>query len=53
MQATDRIGSFTLTSEIIKAIHARFLLEGITINYPVRTLQFPEDIKSDFLKSQT
>ena len=52
MQATDRLGSFTLTSEVIKAIHARFILEGITINYPVRTLQFPEDVKSDLLNSQ-
>jgi small-conductance mechanosensitive channel len=53
MQATDRLGSFALTSEIIKAIHARFILEEITINYPVRTLQFPEDIKSDLFKRQT
>ena len=52
MQATDRLGSFALTSEIIKAIHARFILEGITINYPVRTLQFPENIKSELLNLQ-
>lgn len=38
MQATDRFGSFILTSEIIKGVHARFKEEGITINYPMRNV---------------
>jgi len=37
LQATDRIGSFRVKSELIKRLHARFDQEGITINYPVRT----------------
>jgi len=38
MQATDRFGSFILTSEIIKGIHNRFKQEDITINYPMRNV---------------
>ena len=38
VQATDRRGSFTLASEVIKRIHSRFKGEGIEINYPVRKL---------------
>ncbi len=41
VQANDRSGSFTLRSEIIKAMHARFNEEGIEINYPVRKLVHP------------
>ena len=41
IQANDRIGSFTLKSEIIKQIRARFREEGIEINYPVRRLVYP------------
>ena len=41
IQATDRIGSFILTSELVKGIHARFKDEGIVINYPVRKLVYP------------
>ena len=37
-QATDRSGSFTLKSQVVKRIHARFKDEGIEINYPVRKL---------------
>ena len=37
LQATDRMASFRLKSELIKRLHARFDQEGITINYPVRT----------------
>lgn len=37
VQATDRVASFRVKSEIIKRLHARFDQEGITINYPVRT----------------
>lgn len=38
LQAQDRVGSFVVTSQLIKKLHARFLLEGIEINYPVRKL---------------
>ena len=41
VQAKDRLGSFTLQSALIKRLHQRFKLEGIVINYPMRTLQFP------------
>ena len=42
LQARDRISSFNLQSALIKNLHRRFKEEGITINYPVRTLQFPD-----------
>lgn len=42
MQARDRISSFNLQSNLIKNLHRRFQEEGIVINYPVRTLQFPD-----------
>ena len=42
IQAKNRIASFSLQSELMKRLHARFTEEGIVINYPVRTLQFPE-----------
>ena len=41
IQATDRTGSFILTSELVKAIHRRLKDEGIEINYPVRKLVLP------------
>ena len=41
IQATDRTGSFVLTSELVKAIHRRLKDEGIEINYPVRKLILP------------
>ncbi|MFC1981931.1 mechanosensitive ion channel family protein [Chloroflexota bacterium] len=37
LQATDRLASFRMRSELIKRLKARFDQEGITINYPVRT----------------
>jgi len=40
LQANDRIASFRVTSELIKRLHARFGEEGITINYPVRRLEY-------------
>ena len=40
LQATDRIASLRVKSELIKRLHARFNQEGITINYPVRHLTF-------------
>lgn len=41
IQARDRIASFTLQGELIKDLHRRFQEDGIVINYPMRTLQFP------------
>jgi small-conductance mechanosensitive channel len=38
LQARDRWGSFVLTNELIKRLHARFKEDGIEINYPVRKL---------------
>ena len=42
LQARDRIASFTLQSDLIKDLHRRFREESIVINYPMRTLQFPD-----------
>ena len=42
VQAKNRLDSFEVRSELIKQLHARLADEGITINYPVRTLQFPD-----------
>ena len=41
VQAKDRLASFDLRSELIHELHRRFDKEGIVINYPVRSLQFP------------
>ena len=43
IQATDRLGSFYLTSDLVKVIHSRLTAEGIEINYPVRKLVFPSE----------
>ena len=43
VQATDRLGSFYLTSELVKVIHSRLTAAGIEINYPVRKLVFPSE----------
>ena len=40
VQAKDRLGSFAVTSELIKRLHARFASEGIEINYPMRKLVY-------------
>lgn len=40
MKAMDRGSSFTLTHEVVKRLHARFVQEGIEINYPVRKIVF-------------
>ncbi len=42
LQAKDRFGSFRLKTALMEHLHQRFKEEGIVINYPVRTLQFPE-----------
>ena len=43
VQARDRWGSFEVQTALMKRLHARFKEEDITINYPVRTLQFPKE----------
>ena len=43
MQAQDRLASFEVRSELVKQLHHRLTAEGITINYPVRELRFPND----------
>ena len=42
VQAKTRVDSFIVKSELIKALHERFGAEGISINYPMRHLVFPE-----------
>lgn len=37
-QGIDRVATFAIQHEIIMGLHARFLAEGIEINYPVRKL---------------
>ena len=44
IRAQDRISGFAVRSELIKQIHSRFAAEGITINYPVRKLEFPDGL---------
>ena len=43
VRAKDRLGSFVLTSDLVKAVHSRLTEEGIEINYPVRKLIYPDD----------
>lgn len=42
LQARSRLDSFEVRSALIMELHARLTAEGITINYPVRTLRFPD-----------
>ena len=42
MQAKNRLDSFEVRTELVKQLHARLVAEDITINYPVRTLHFPD-----------
>ena len=49
LQARDRLASFDLQSSLVKNLHRRFKEEGITINYPVRTLQFPDGFSPESL----
>lgn len=47
LQASDRVGSFIVTNDLIKRLHARFQQEGIEINYPVRKVVFDSPPSSD------
>ena len=42
IRAQNRLAGFAVRSELIKRIHSRLAAEGITINYPVRTLRLPD-----------
>ena len=44
LQARDRLASFGVQSDLMQRLHGRFQEEGIVINYPVRTLQFPKEL---------
>ncbi|MDA1228831.1 MAG: mechanosensitive ion channel family protein [Chloroflexi bacterium] len=43
VQATDRLGSFALTNELVKTIHRCLTDQGVEINYPVRKLVMPSN----------
>ena len=43
VQARDRLASFDVQSDLMQRLHRRFQEDGIVINYPVRTLQFPKE----------
>ena len=45
-QAKDRIASFQLKNALMQSLHQEFKRAGIVINYPVRTLQLPEEWKA-------
>ncbi|MEC8910582.1 MAG: mechanosensitive ion channel family protein, partial [Chloroflexota bacterium] len=51
LQARDRISSFNLQSALVKNLHRRFNDEGIIINYPVRTLRFPDGFNPELLSA--
>lgn len=52
VQAKDRLASYMLQSSLMQKLHQRLREEGIVINYPVRTLQFPKEWEPDRLASQ-
>ena len=43
LQAKDRSATFLLRTSMMQKLHSRLGKEGIVINYPVRTLQFPKE----------
>lgn len=43
IQATDRLASFALTNDLVKAIHRCLREAGVEINYPMRKLVLPPD----------
>ena len=44
VRAQNRIAGSVIRSELIKRIHSRFAVEGITINDPVRKLEFTDGL---------
>ena len=51
LQARDRSASFVVQTELMKQLHARFKKEDITINYPMRTLEFPKEWGTETMAS--
>ena len=52
VQAKDRLASFGLRTALMQKLHQRLNEEGIVINYPVRTLQFPKEWGPDLFKGR-
>ena len=52
VQAKDRAASFGLKNALMQLLHQRFKDLDIVINYPVRTLQFPEEWSTSDLPKQ-
>ena len=46
IRARNRVAGFEVRSELIEELHSRLAAEGITINYPVRKLQWPDGTAS-------
>ncbi len=42
VQASDRLGSFSVQTALMQRLHQRLNENGIVINYPVRTIQLPK-----------
>tara|TARA_Y100001001_G_scaffold31247_1_gene25976 strand:+ start:404 stop:1642 length:1239 start_codon:yes stop_codon:yes gene_type:complete len=52
VQARDRLAGFELQTALIQRLHQRFKMEGIVINYPMRTLEFPRGWGGDQMPPQ-
>ncbi len=52
VQARNRLASFEIQSALMKNLHQRLRQEGIVINYPVRTLQFPDGLNPETVLQQ-
>ena len=53
VRALDYLDQFKIKHEYIKTIHARFKQEGITIPYPIRTIEFATDSTLNDTKDPT
>ena len=53
LQARNRLASFELQSALIRDLQQRFAEEGIVINYPVRTLRFPDEMLPEAVMRQS
>ena len=53
VRALDYLDQFKIKHEYIKAIHERFKQEGITIPYPIRTIEFDTDLTLNDNKDPT
>ncbi len=52
VQARDRLAGFELQTALIQRLHQRFRIEGIVINYPMRTLELPKEWRFDRVPPQ-